>query len=116
MTKNTKRSVIMFTSQTLGSDSKELGSILMRNFLCTLGEAKTPPESIILMHAGVKLAVQGSETEKELLALKNRGVKLLICGTCVDYYGLKDEINSEEISNMHDITALLLAAEKLISV
>ncbi len=109
-------SVVLLTSKLLGQGSDELGSILMRSFLYTLTKSEAPPSAMVLMNSGVKLAVNNAAVQEEMAELKNMGIKILVCGTCLDYYGLKKELNCGEISNMYDISALLLTAEKVITI
>lgn len=73
------------------------------------------PESILLMNAGVKLATLNNQVIGHLKALKEQGVMILVCGTCLDYYGLTEELAVGEISNMYDITEKLLVASKVVS-
>jgi len=112
----TEKPVILLTTNLLGQGSDELGAILMRSFIYTLTRSEVLPSAIILMNSGVRLAVNNANTQDELTELINRGVKVLVCGTCLDYYGLKDILKSGEISNMYDISALLLNADKVITV
>lgn len=107
--------VIMITTELLGQGDNKLGAILMRNFLATLAQSQELPAVIILMNAGVKLLVKGVQTSEELAELEKRGVGILACGTCLDYYGLKEQVAAGEISNMFDITAALLTAKKVIT-
>lgn len=67
------------------------------------------------MNSGVKLPALDEQVATHLQALEDRGVKILVCGTCLDYYKLKDKLKLGEISNMYDITEKMLAASKVIS-
>lgn len=95
--------VILMSKDTFGIKSEELGKILARNYLYSLTEMSNLPSHIIFVNGGVYLTTKDSEAVKTLKELEEKGVKILSCGTCLDYFGLKDELKVGEISNMYDI-------------
>lgn len=107
--------VFFMDKEAIGEGNKELGIRLAEMFFYTLTEAVDLPESILLMNAGVKLATLNNQVIGHLKALKEQGVMILVCGTCLDYYGLTEELAVGEISNMYDITEKLLVASKVVS-
>lgn len=107
--------VFFMGKETIGEGNKELGIRLAEMFFYTLTQAVDLPESILLMNAGVKLATLNNQVIGHLKVLKEQGVTILVCGTCLDYYGLSEELAVGEISNMYDITEKLLAASKVVS-
>lgn len=109
-------SVILITSDLLGQGSRELGQLLMRNFIYTLTRQDQAPRAIVFMNDGVKLSIDGSPVIEELEALIANGVLVLVCGTCLDYYELKEKHSAGQVSNMYDITGLLLTADKVITI
>ncbi len=111
----TKNPVLFIPTNELGKGSSELGSMLMRNYIYTLTQAESPPKAIVLMNAGVNLAVEGSPVLEDLAELEDKGVELLVCGTCLDYYSLKDRHKAGQVSNMYDIAELMLCAERVIT-
>ena len=106
--------VVYFNSNVLGVGEEALGKILMRSFLKTLLDLKPIPSTLILINSGVRLASEGSEVLETLKALSEKGVKILSCGTCLDFYGLKEKLKVGIISNMYDIAQSLLEADRLI--
>jgi selenium metabolism protein YedF len=98
---------VFIASGEVGSGDPKLGALLMRGFLHTLTEAESLPTRVILMNGGVKLAVEGAETLASLTALGHQGVEILACGTCLEFFGLKDRLAVGRISNMYEITELL---------
>jgi tRNA 2-thiouridine synthesizing protein A len=106
--------VALITDQGLGRTDPELGRILMRSFLATLGQSPTPPAALILMQGGVRLACEGSDCLEAMRALQERGVSLLACGTCLDYFGLVDRLRVGRVSNMAEIVETLAAAGRII--
>ncbi len=108
--------VLLVASSTLGQGDDELGDVLMRTFIHTLGESDIKPHKIIFMNSGVKLVAQGSEVIDDLRALEKESVEILACGTCLGHFGLKDAVEVGRISNMYEITMALMKATKVISI
>lgn len=95
--------VYVITQDTLGHGSPELGAVLMKAFMTTLLEVKPAPSAIMMLNSGVKLAVKGSPVLDQLTTLAARGVTILSCGTCLDYYQCKAELAVGEATNMYTI-------------
>ncbi|MBC7343131.1 MAG: sulfurtransferase-like selenium metabolism protein YedF, partial [Clostridia bacterium] len=92
-----------------------LGQVLMRSFFYTLREAEVVPGSIIFINSGVKLACEGSPVLSDLMALEKRGVRILSCGTCLDYFQLKEKLCVGSISNMYSIVEAMMTSDRLIT-
>lgn len=95
--------VYLITQETLGHGSPELGAVLMKAFMTTLLEVRPEPEALLFINSGVKLTVQGSPVLEQLQVLSKRGVNILSCGTCLDYYQRKADLTVGEITNMYTI-------------
>ena len=108
--------VLLISTNQLGQGSEELGNMLMRNFIYTLTKRDDLPEAIIFMNSGVKLSTVDSPVVEELSELEENGTKILVCGTCLDYYQLKDKHRCGEVSNMYDIADLIFAANRVVTV
>jgi selenium metabolism protein YedF len=108
--------VVLVASDSLGRGDAELGQVLIRGFLHTLNEVEPLPATLICINSGVKLVTEGSTVLDDLRALRNKGVEVLACGTCLNYYGLKDRVAVGQVSNMYSIAEVLLRADKVISV
>jgi selenium metabolism protein YedF len=108
--------VVVIPSDHMGRGEEELGHILIRSFLHALTEVSCRPDKIIFFNTGVKLTVPGSVVLGDLQALEQNGVEILICGTCLDYFSLKDKIAVGWISNMYTIAETMLAASHLVTV
>jgi len=106
--------VVYVNSNLLGVGEEALGTILMRSFLKTLLDLKPIPSKLIFINSGVRLTTEGSEVLETLKALSEKGVDILSCGTCLDFYGLKEKLKVGIISNMYDIAQSLLEADRLI--
>jgi selenium metabolism protein YedF len=106
--------VVFIESDSIGRGSEELGRILMRSFLHTMGEAEFRPTKVIMVNGGVKLACEGSEVIEDLRQLSGQGAEILSCGTCLDYFGLKPKLQVGRISNMYEILSSLAQAGKVL--
>lgn len=95
--------VYLIASDKLGEGEPELGEILIKGFLSTLLDIKPLPKKVIFLNSGVKLAVLEADLKKVLEDLEAAGVKILLCGTCLDYYELSDQVEVGEVSNMYEI-------------
>lgn len=99
--------IYLITQDTMGHGSTELGAVLIKSFMTTLLEVKPAPDAILMLNSGVKLAVKGSPVLDQLAALADRGVTILSCGTCLDYFGLKAELAVGEVTNMYTIVEMI---------
>ena len=108
--------VVLICTDTMGTGDKKLGTILMKAFLNTLWDASPRPEKIIFMNEGVLLTTEGSEVLDSLRLLEKEGVLIFSCGTCLEYYELKEQLKVGQVTNMYDTVQSLLAAGKVISI
>ncbi len=95
--------VVVITNEFLGGGSEELGAILMKGYLYAMSEYEPYPKSIILMNSGVKLSTVNTAAIDSLKKLSDMGTEIISCGTCLDYYHLKEMLMVGEISNMYTI-------------
>lgn len=108
------KAVVVISSSTMGSGSEELGEILMKSFVFALTQLDELPQAVLLYNSGVHLAVEGSPVLEDIKTLEQGGVEVLVCGTCLDYYGLKDDLMVGRISNMYTIIENQLHADKIL--
>ncbi len=106
--------VVYINSQFLGVGEEALGTILIRSFFRTLLDSETKPFRMIFINSGVRLTSEGSEVLETLKSLSVKGVEILSCGTCLDFYGLKEKVKVGMISNMYDIVQSLMEADRVI--
>lgn len=100
----------------IGSGNEELGQSLMKMFLYTISEGEDLPKSILFMNGGVKVPTLNEQAIEHLKALEDKGVELLVCGACLNFYGLEDKLSVGKISNMYDITNAMKDAAKVITI
>lgn len=100
----------------VGEGDAQLGYNLMKMALYTLSESDDVPASLLFMNTGVKL-VAGEEKQiiDSVRALEEKGTEVLVCGTCLDFYGVKDALKVGEVSNMYDILGRMQEASKVIT-
>lgn len=110
----TKRIVVYINSHLLGYGDEVLGSFLMKSFLKTLLDLDPKPSRLILVNSGVQLAAENSKALESLQSLSEKGVEVVCCGTCIDYYELKGKMKVGVVSNMYDIIQSMMDADRVI--
>jgi len=109
-----KKVVVYINSDLLGGGDEALGSFLMKAFLKTLLDLEKMPDRLILINSGVRLASEASQALDTLSLLSKKGVEIVSCGTCLDFYKLREKMCVGKISNMFDIIQSMLEADCLI--
>ena len=99
----------------IGDGDRELGTNLMRMFFYTLSQGEDKPGAVLFMNAGVKLPTLDEQVVEHLKALSAVGVEILVCGTCLNFYGLTDQLQVGTVSNMYDIVTRMQKAGKVVS-
>lgn len=107
--------VVALASDTVGRGPAELGAILVKGLIEALKSVTPAPTHLILYSSAILLATDNSPLVDSIRALEQRGIKVLICGTCVDYYQKKSEIHVGTISNMLSILEVQAATGKVIA-
>ena len=110
------RTLVMIITPVFGSGDDELGGKLMKNFLATLPEMGSALWRIILLNGGVALAAEDSPVLEQLQALEKAGVRVLVCGTCLEHFGLLSKKAVGETTNMLDVVTGMATACKIIRV
>ncbi len=106
---------ILLGRNTLGTGSEELGAILMKSFFVSLLELPQLPRAVMLINSGVYLAATDSPVLPPLQELSRRGVAIMVCGTCLDYFSLKEKLAVGEVTNMYSILSELTKAGNTIT-
>lgn len=108
--------VYVFDNDTLGKGDEKLGTTLMKGFIYALTEQDVLPKSIIFYNKGIVLTTTNRDCIEDLKTLEKLGVEILSCGTCLNYYGLKDELKVGTVTNMYTIVEKLNNASSVINV
>ena len=106
--------VVAVSSPCMGAGSDELGAALMKSFLFALTQQDTLPKTVLFYNGGAKLTVQGSASLEDLKSLEAQGVEILTCGTCLNYYGLTEQLAVGGVTNMYDIVEKRSAAGRVV--
>lgn len=95
--------VVVVTTDTFGQGDPALGKLLMKNYIYAIKELERKPSSLIFLNRGVFLTTEGSEVINDLKELETAGVEIISCGTCLDYYQLKEKLQVGSVGNMYTI-------------
>jgi len=98
-----KNLVILVGTDKFGTGDDKLGAALMKSYMFALSECDVLPETMLFVNSGVKLTTEGSEVIESLNKLQDNGVMMMSCGTCLDFYNLKEKLLIGSISNMYTI-------------
>ena len=100
----------------VGAGDYELGYNLMKMALYTLAQGDSVPAYVLFMNDGVKLpAGEEQQVIDSLMTLLEKGSIILVCGTCLNYYGIADRLKVGTVSNMYDIMSAMQRADKVIT-
>lgn len=105
--------VVVLSSDSMGAN-EELGRILVRGFINSLAEQDRLPKTIVLYNSGVLVAKNGADTTASLKSMSEQGVDIILCGVCVDFFAMKEEIGVGRISNMMEITKVTTEAAHIV--
>lgn len=111
----TDGSIVMVTGDVLGRGDDALGAKLMGAFLYGLAEADTVPTGVIFVNGGVRLTTGATAVRPHLEKLQARGSHISSCGTCLDFYGLKDQLVIGDVTNMYSIVEACQRATRVIN-
>lgn len=107
---------IFISSDKMGKGNDELGEVLIKGYIYTLTETKPYPKYMVFVNSGVKLTTKNEATIENLKILEEAGVEILSCGTCLDYYNLKDNLQVGSVTNMYTIVDIMNSSSQTISI
>jgi selenium metabolism protein YedF len=99
----------------MGGGNDELGAILMKAFIYSLTELDRPPDALLFFNSGVYLSAEDSSVIGDLKKLEAKGTVISSCGTCLDFYQLKEKLAVGNVTNMYAIASCMAEAGKLIN-
>lgn len=106
---------VFFNTNAIGTNDSELGFNLAKMAIFTLSESDNIPSYILFMNEGVKLpAGEEDQIIDNLNTLIEKGTEVLVCGTCLNFYGLSDKLRAGKVSNMYDILGAMQNVNKVI--
>jgi selenium metabolism protein YedF len=107
--------VVFFSKDRIGEGSDELGEALAGALINTLKALNPLPSKIMFMNSGINLVVKGSLVLNDLKSLSEQGVDIIVCGTCLDYFGKMDDLVVGRVSNMLDIFENMKNAQRVLN-
>ncbi len=111
----TRKILVLITSDRMGSGDDDLGRKLMISFIKTLAEMGDELWRLVFVNNGVKLTISGSLVLETLREYEKQSVSIWVCGTCLTHFGLLNEKQVGETTNMLDIMTAMQLATKVIS-
>ena len=105
---------VVLSSNCMGVGEEKLGKALMKAFVFALTKQDQLPEKIVCYNSGAYLTCEGSDALEDLKSLEAAGVEILTCGTCLDFYGIKDTLGVGSVTNMYEIVEVMETAGKII--
>ena len=106
--------IVVISSNVMGQGDETLGKNLIKAFIFALSKQTELPNKILFYNKGAYLTTKGSESLEDLNNLKSQGVEIYTCGTCLEYYKIKQDLCVGEITNMYDIVSAMENASKVI--
>lgn len=109
-----KGMLVVLSANVMGTGEEKLGKSLMKAFVFALTKQDILPETILCYNSGAYLTCEGSDSLEEFKALEAEGVNILTCGTCLDFYGIKDKLAVGTVTNMYDIVEKMEQARTIL--
>ena len=106
--------VVVISSKSMGHGSEELGNALMKGFLYALSQQEQLPDTILFYNGGASIPCQGSVSLEDLKSMEAQGVEILTCGTCLNFYGLTEQLAVGSVTNMYTIVEKMNGADRII--
>lgn len=106
--------VIVLSANVMGSGDEKLGKALMKAFVFAVTKQDVLPETILCYNTGAYLTCEDSDSLEDFRILEAEGVNIMTCGTCLDFYGIKDKLAVGSVTNMYDIVETMEKAKSII--
>ena len=106
--------IVVVNSDRMGSGNDELGKVLIKGFLYAVTQLDKLPKTMLFYNGGATLTCEGSDSLEDLKSLEAQGVNIMTCGTCLDYYGIKEKLAVGSVTNMYVIAETMAEADKIV--
>jgi len=110
-----KSTAIVITNNGMSNADKKLSNVLLTNYLNLLFDEDLIPNTILFYGEGVKTVVEGSLFIESFEKLEDKGVNLIVCKTCLNFYGLLEKVKVGKIGTMADIIHYQWGVDKVIT-
>ena len=109
-----KGMTVVLSADVMGSGDERLGKNLMKAFVFVLTKQDNLPQTILCYNKGAFLSCEDADTLADLKVLEAEGVNILTCGTCLDFYGIKDKLAVGTVTNMYEIVEKMEQSKTII--
>lgn len=99
--------LVVLQGDEMGQGDAAFGKKLLEGFIYALTEQDELPTYVVCYNKGVTLTTLNDKTVADLNTLMDKGVQVLSCGLCLDYYGLKEKLRVGQVTNMYRICELM---------
>ena len=106
--------VVVVSSDRMGTGNDDLGKVLIKGFIFAVTQLDTLPKTMLFYNGGATLTCEGSDSLEDLKSLEAQGVQIMTCGTCLDYYGLKEKLAVGTVTNMYSIVETIAGSSNII--
>ena len=106
--------VVVLSGNVMGTGDEKLGKSLMKAFVFAVTKQDMLPETIVCYNTGAYLTCEGADTLEDMKILEAEGVNILTCGTCLDFYGIKDKLAVGTVTNMYEIVEVMEKAKNIV--
>ena len=106
--------VVVLSANVMGTGDEKLGKALMKAFVFAVTKQDVLPETILCYNTGAYLTCEGADTLEDLKSLEAEGVNILTCGTCLDFYGIKEKLAVGTVTNMYEIVEKMETAKTVV--
>ena len=109
-----KGMLVVLSGNVMGTGDAKLGTSLMKAFVFALTKQERLPDTVLCYNTGAYLTCEGADTLEDMKLLESEGVTILTCGTCLDFYDLKEKLAVGGVTNMYDIVERMENAAQII--
>ena len=109
-----KGMTVVLSADVMGSGDERLGKNLMKAFVFALTKQDNLPQTVLCYNKGAFLSCEDADTLADLKVLEAEGVNILTCGTCLDFYGIKDKLAVGTVTNMYEIVEKMEQSKTII--
>jgi selenium metabolism protein YedF len=108
--------IILVTRNGMGQADYKLSHKLINSYFDLLIANDKLPERICFYAEGVRLCTEGSPILDVLKELEEKGVKLSICGTCLNFFGLTKKVKVGQVGDMLGLIESQWNSDKVITI
>ncbi len=110
-----ENTVIVINNNGMGKADEKLQHTLLAKYLELIAQNGSLPNAICFYTEGVKMVCEGSPVLEQVRALESKGVRLIVCSTCLNYFNLTDKVRAGIVGGMGDIIEAQVKAGKVIT-